>query len=234
MAMIYFGGCSITMGAGYPTQQQDPGIYSNLVATAMRSHADNQAEGGSSNHKIFLRTAKALLDRHHDAYFVQWSALHRHWVYPSPKQGFYIGSYTDNNIADRTFVAQYQLLNHDYSNIMNLIDYTRILQQMADDAGSDIWFVNGMVPWTEDMLTDTDPSVYAQSLYQGLTLAEIEDYSERLRNNLELVDWTQWINPWTSIADMQKDNAPLDTHPGPETHALIADMILEAINEIDT
>lgn len=232
--MIYFGGCSITMGAGYPAQQQDHRIYPNIVAEAMGTRADNQAEGGSSNLKIFTRAAKALLDRQHDAYIVQWSALHRHWVYPSPKQGFYIGSYTDDNIVDQKFVAQYQLLNHDYSNIMSLVDYTRILQQMADDAGADIWFVNGMVPWTEDMLTGESNSGYARSLYQGLTKDEITDYQERLQNNLELIDWQQWINPWTSIADIQIDNAPLDAHPGPNTHTKVADMILEVIDEIDT
>jgi hypothetical protein len=232
--MIYFGGCSITMGAGYPEQQQDSRIYANIVAGAMHTHADNQAEGGSSNLKIFTRAAKALLDRAHDAYFVQWSALHRHWVYPSPKQGFYIGSYADNGLADQSFVAQYQLLNHDYSNIMSVIDYTRILQQMADDASCDIWFVNGMLPWTEDMLTGDDASQYAQQLYQGLTDQETQDFKQRLQNNLELVDWNQWINPWISIADMQSDNAPLDTHPGPDTHATLAKMILEIINNIDT
>ena len=232
--MIYFGGCSITMGAGYPEQQQDPKIYANVVASAMHTHADNQAEGGSSNLKIFTRAAKALLDRAHDAYFVQWSALHRHWVYPSPKQGFYIGSYADNGLADQSFVAQYQLLNHDYSNIMSVIDYTRILQQMADDASCDIWFVNGMLPWTEEMLAGDDTSQYAQQLYQGLSNQETQDFKQRLQNNLELVDWNQWINPWTSIADMQSDNAPLDTHPGPDTHATLAKMILEIINNIDT
>lgn len=232
--MIYFGGCSITMGAGYPAQQQDHRIYPNIVATAMNTRADNQAEGGSSNLKIFTCAAKALLNRQHDAYIVQWSALHRHWVYPSPKQGFYIGSFTDENIVDQKFVAQYQLLNHDYSNIMSLVDYTRILQQMADDAGADIWFVNGMVPWTENMLTGESDSGYSLSLYQGLTKDEITDYQERLQNNLELIDWQQWINPWTSIADMQIDNAPLDAHPGPNTHTKVADMILEVIDKVDT
>ena len=233
--MIYFGGCSITMGAGYPAQQQDARIYPNIVAQAMYGRADNQAEGGSSNLKIFTRAAKALLDRHHDAYFVQWSALHRHWVYPSPKQGFYIGSHVDNSIADPNFVAQYQLLNHDYSNIMSVIDYTRILQQMADDASCDIWFVNGMLPWTEDMLIeDQVVSSYSTHLYQGLTPDETADFSQRLRNNLELIDWKQWINPWTSIATMQIDNAPLDTHPGPATHVKLAEMILDVIDEIDT
>ena len=224
--MIYFGGCSITMGAGFEGVQQDSRIYPNLIG-----NADNNAEGGSSNLKIFTRAAKALLDRRHDMYFVQWSALHRHWLYPSPKHGFYIGAYTDRNLVDQNFVAQYQLLNHDYSNIMSLIDYTRILQQMANDAGRDIWFINGMVPWTQDMLTvDETPSEYALGLYQGLDDNEITDFSERLRNNLELVDWTQWINPWSSIRDMQEDDAPLDDHPGPRTHRKLADMIIERID----
>jgi len=122
------------------------------------------------------------------------------------------------------------LLNHDYSNIMSLIDYTRILQQMADDAGRDIWFINGMVPWTEDMLTGSEPSDYALSLYQGLDNTETQDFIERLQNNLELVDWQQWVNPWHSIRDMQEDNAPLDNHPGPNTHIKIADMIIDCID----
>ena len=225
MGINYFGGCSITMGAGFDQEKSDSRIYANLVG-----NADNNAEGGSSNLKIFTQAAKALLDRQHDVYFVQWSALHRHWVYPSPKHGFYIGSYTDQNLADKNFVAQYQLLNHDYSNIMSLIDYTRILQQMADDAGRDIWFINGLVPWTEDMLTGSESSAYALNLYQGLDHREAQDFSQRLQNNLELIDWQQWINPWHSIRDMQEDNAPLDDHPGPNTHRKIADMIIDCID----
>ena len=84
------------------------------------------------------------------------------------------------------------------------------------------------------MLSGDDASQYAQQLYQGLSDQEIQDFKQRLQNNLELVDWNQWINPWTSIADMQSDNAPLDTHPGPDTHATLAKMILEIIDNIDT
>jgi hypothetical protein len=225
MAMNYFGGCSITMGSGFESQQNDPRIYPNLIG-----HADNDAEGGSSNLKIFTRAAKALLDRRHDRYFVQWSALHRHWVYPNANQGFYIGADTDSNLIDKKFVAQYQLLNHDYSNIMSLIDYTRILQQMADDAGKDIWFINGMIPWTQDMLTNQSHSDYAKILYQDLDDDQTRDFSERLRNNLELIDWTQWVNPWHSIVDLKLDHAPLDDHPGAVTHRKIADMIQQRID----
>lgn len=223
----YFGGCSITMGAGYPEVQQDPQIYPNLVTP----WATNDAEGGSSNLKIFVKAAKAIMDRTHNVYFVQWSALHRHWVYPSPKQGFYIGAYTDQNLVDQKFVAQYQLLNHDYGNIMSVIDYTRILQQMADDAGVDIWFINGMLPWTEDMLTQEEPSAYARELYLGLTQEEAANFAQQLTNNLELVDWNQWINPWQSIMCLKQDDAPLDDHPGPQTHQHIAMMIKDKLEQ---
>ena len=215
------------MGAGFDKQKQDPRIYPNLLGDA-----DNDAEGGSSNLKIFIQAAKALLDRRHEQYFVQWSALHRHWLYPAPDRGFYIGADTDSNLTDKKFVAQYQSLNHDYSNIMALIDYTRILQQMADDAGKDIWFINGMIPWTQDMLIDQAPSKYAESLYEDLDANDTQSFSERLRNNLELIDWTQWINPWHSIIDLKIDDAPLDDHPGPATHKKIADMIIQHIDTL--
>lgn len=232
--MIHFSGCSFTMGAGYPGEQQNPAIYPNLIGAILKEQVNNHAEGGSSNLKIFTKTAKALLDQSfspHSRYFVQWSALHRHWVYPSPKHGVYIGGKVDDNILDRNFVAQYQLLNHDYSNIMSLIDYTRILTQMAKNANTDIWFINGLLPWTEDILHGTEPSEYTQSLYTDLTKDEIKDFSTRLKDNLELVDWKQWINPWTSMANMtsNKDFAPLDNHPGPATHQKLADMILQHI-----
>lgn len=226
--MNYFGGCSITMGAGFEGQQNDPRIYPNIIGSA-----DNDAEGGSSNLKIFTKAAKALLSRRHDTYFVQWSALHRHWLYPSPKQGFYIGANTDCNLADTKFVAQYQLLNHDYGNIMSLIDYTRILQQLALDAGRDIWFINGMIPWTHDMLIEEYPnSDYSRSLYVDLDQTETKDFYQRLKNNLELIDWNQWINPWNSIIDLQQDHAPLDDHPGQQTHKKIAEMIQERIDTL--
>jgi hypothetical protein len=101
---------------------------------------------------------------------------------------------------------------------------------MADDAGKDIWFINGMLPWTQDMLTNQSPSAYAKTLFQDLDDDQTQDFSERLRNNLELIDWTQWINPWHSIVDFKLDHAPLDDHPGPATHRKIADMIYQRID----
>lgn len=228
--MIYFGGCSITMGAGFLSQQSSSDIYPNVVAAELQQTVYNDAEGGSSNLKIFVKAAKSIVNRACREYVVQWSALHRHWVYPAPDRGFFIGADTDTNIVDKNFVAQYQLLNHDYSNIMSVIDYTRILGQMAHDAGVNIWFVNGMLPWTQDMLTRSQPSDYANSLYADITGPEQQIYKDQLANNLELLNWQQWINPWCSITDMQTDSAPLDNHPGAGTHRKLSNLILQVID----
>ena len=218
------------MGAGFHQQQMDPDIYPNLVCNQLQQSAVNDAEGGSSNLKIFVKAAKAIMDRVGSQYFVQWSALHRHWVYPAPDRGFFIGAQTDCNIVDPRFVAQYQLLNHDYSNIMSVIDYTRILSQLAQDAQTPIWFINGMLPWTHDMLSRIESSDYANSLYIDVPKSNWASFKDSLANNLELINWQQWINPWHSIVDMQQDSAPLDNHPGVGTHRKLSELILDSID----
>lgn len=216
MAVIYFGGCSITLGTGFEKEQLDPRIYPNQVT----SEAINDAGGGSSNLKIFTKAAKAIVEDTAEAYVVQWSGLHRHWLYPKPDSGIYIGaSYEKSD----DFVAQYQLRNHDYGNILQLIDFTRILSDLADKHNSQIIFVNGMVIWENNI----------EWMYQLVSDADSDHdrFVENLQNNMELVDWSQWINPWHNMNDYKLDNAPLDEHPGPQTHKQIADLILEKLNE---
>lgn len=224
MDMIYFGGCSITMGAGFEQSQQDPRIYPNLVKG--RNQSINDAEGGSSNLKIFTKAAKAIVDDLADIYVIQWSAVHRHWVYPMPNQGIYIGSAIENN-RYQDFVRQYQSLNHDYPNLMAVIDYSRILHALAESRHMMIIFVNGMLSWKQDW---TDP--YMQGLLEGLAQKEKQDFIERFKNNLELMDRDNWTNIYESIAEMQIDDAPLDHHPGPKTHEKIAAMIDKTIDKL--
>lgn len=216
MALIYFGGCSITLGAGFEDLTQDRRIYPNLVT----SEAINDATGGSSNLKIFTQAAKAILEDVSDTYVVQWSALHRHWLYPAPDAGTYIGGVNETN--DK-FIAQFQLLNHDYGNILQLLDYTRILTDMAQKHNSDIFFVNGLVTWSKDIDWMYELVMDASS--------DHDRFVENLQNNMDLVNWDLWVNPWHSMNDNKLDNAPLDNHPGPQTHQHIADLILEKLNE---
>lgn len=229
---VYFGGCSITQGAGFPGEKADPRIYPNLVCASLGKKCDNDAEGGSSNLKIFTKAAKALVDRRSNIYVVQWSALHRHWLYPAPDQGFFISSDSnpDLNDRDRRFVAHFQLLNHDYGNIMSLIDYTRILTQMALDAHAEIFFVNGLITWSRDFLYGSVDSESVEELLGDLSKDKQINYFESLKNNMELVDWTRWVNPWESIHQLTVDQGPLGHHPGITTHHKIAELTLAAID----
>lgn len=228
---IYFTGCSITMGAGFDFVQNDLRIYPMRVCEEYRAECINQAEGGSDNKKIFLRAAKAIMDRLADVYVVQWSALHRHWLYPAPNKGIYMGSHYEESSL-KSFIAQYQLLNHDYNNIMTVIDYTRILENLAQSSFAKIVFVNGMLPWTEDLLTQADYGQYAQDLMSDLSSDDVIDFRNRLTNNLELINWDLWANPWNSIMAMKQDNAPLDDHPGEQTHKQIAAKIITVIDKL--
>lgn len=231
MSKIYFAGCSITAGQGFDIERNDPRIYPNLVCSEYQSECINQAEGGSDNKKIFLKAAKAMMDHQADIYVVQWSALHRHWLYPSPKSAIYLGAHWEDSPM-KSFVAQYQLLNHDYNNIMTVIDYTRILENLARLNFKQIIFVNGMIPWTKDLLTQEDYGPYAQELMRKLDPAEVAEFRNRLTNNLELIDWNLWANPWFNIIDMIVDRAPLDNHPGPETHKQVANKVITVLNKL--
>lgn len=213
--MIYFNGCSITKGAGFEQETQDPRIYPNLVT----DRAINGAQSGNSNLKIFSSTARAIIDNLADIYVVQWSALHRHWLYPTPDSGIYIGS---SHKSSDVFVTEFQLRNHDYYNILQLIDFTLILEKLAQLSRSSIVFVNGLVNWKNDL----------DWMYTLVSDAKSDHqyYVENLQNNMELVNWDLWVNPWHDMQSNKLDSAPLDNHPGPKTHRQIADKIVEYIN----
>lgn len=222
--MIYFGGCSITMGAGFEGVQNDPRIYANLVSRQIDHDAINDAEGGSSNLKIFTKAAKAIIDNLADIYVIQWSAPHRHWLYPAPDQGIYIGGSAEDN-QYKKFVEQFQQYNHDYPNLMAVIDYSRIITELAKDRKKQVIFVNGMLDWKHSWHDN-----YMKSLLDELDPLVQQDFRERFDNNIDLLDLSRWANPWQSISDMQEDDAPLDSHPGPETHKKVANLIQSVID----
>jgi len=171
-----------------------------------------------------------MIDSDADVFVVQWSALHRHWMYPMPNQGVFVGTPMESS-DHRKFVEQFQRLNHDYGNLMTVIDFTRILQDQAREKNKKMCFVNGLISWKRDLLEREQRSDYAQSLFDGLAGQERDDFADRLANNMELVDWTQWVNPWTTVYDLKIDDAPLDQHPGPRTHEKLTELIAQVIDK---
>lgn len=212
------------MGAGFDAVQQDPRIYANLVGRAVGCDVINDAEGGSGNLKIFTKAAKSMIDNTADIYVIQWSAPHRHWLYPAPDRGIYIGSSIEDNQYNK-FVNEFQRYNHDYPNLMSVIDYSRILIELSNSRSCSVVFVNGMLCWKKSW-----EDAYMRSLLEDLDPMVQKDFQERFNNNIDLLDLGTWTNPWCSIVEMQDDNAPLDNHPGPRTHRKVADLIQAVID----
>jgi len=227
---IYASGCSITEGTGFIGGKEDPAIYPNLLAQRYSADVINDAEGGASNLKIFLRAAKAMIDLDADIFVIQWSAIHRHWMYPMPNQGVFVGTPTEST-EHKKFVEQFQRLNHDYANLMTVIDFTRILQDQAREKNRRICFVNGLISWKSDLLHRKQESDYAQLLFDGLDKNERNDFADRLANNMELMNWNLWANSWETVYDFKSDDAPLDRHPGPRTHKKLAELIAQVIDK---
>jgi len=82
---VCFNGCSITVGEGFSFEQRDSFIYDRLVSKKFNFESDNIAVAGSSNYKIFMRSAKAIMSGKYDLVVTQWSALNRVWLHPGPE-----------------------------------------------------------------------------------------------------------------------------------------------------
>lgn len=212
MNKIYFGGCSITEGDGFVGKKDNCQIYPNLLS----SDIINDSEGGSSNLKIFTKGSTAIIDNLASVYIIQWSALHRHWVYPTPDSGIYLAD-TKNKHAE-----WYQKQNHDYGNILQLIQFCRILEDLANNHNVKLIFVNGLVNWSNDI-------EWMNILVSDASSDHIQ-FVKNLQNNMELLNWDLWINPWNNIYQNKLDLADDNLHPGPITHKHIANTIRDKLS----
>jgi hypothetical protein len=194
---VCWNGCSFTVGEGFPEHQREQYIYDRLVSKQFGFKSTNIAFGGSSNLEIFKRSAQAILDKEHDIVVTQWTALNRLWLYPGPDCTYFLNDdrYPDFKYRDvyinsntKTLLRKlFLLLNHDYHNLLDLIKYCRILECMSVASNVKVIFVNGIVPWTDD-LTRELPTVDIGSSLSDYTKS-ILDFDQR--DDAEIVSFFQ-------------------------------------------
>ena len=159
---ICFNGCSFTWGEGFSESDRKLYVYDRLLAKQHNWHSINIAQSGSSNHNIFLRSAAAIQEKSYDIVFTQWSALNRIWLSPGPETFYFIN---DNKCKDYNYRDIYinqkdkkklnellLVLNHDYQNILYLITYCTILEQLGQANSTKVIFINGLLPWQNDLI----------------------------------------------------------------------------------
>ena len=244
---VCFNGCSFTLGEGFPVGQRDQYIYDRLLSHRFNFESTNVAVGGSSNYTIFMRSANEIASNKHDIVVTQWTALNRVWFYPGPDTEFFTNDqrspdykYRDlylNTNQKKTFCDTVLLMNHDYNNILELIDYCNILTNLAKMNSTRLVFVNGILPWQDDL---TKPltidlasflSDYTKSIldFENRGDDEIRKFFTKLQTKFNKLEQSLWANLFTSMAKKASvtDTGPMGHHPGIQSHQWMANTIAE-------
>jgi hypothetical protein len=244
MTAVCWNGCSFTFGAGFAEDQRNQYIYDRLISKQFDFDSTNIAVSGSSNLEIFKRSAQAILDNKYNIVVTQWSALNRIWLYPGPDCSFFLNDtrYPDFKYRDiyidcstKTKLKEtLLLLNHDYHNILDLISYCCILECMAFATNTRVIFVNGLVPWEDDLVRDFSNidigcqlSAYTKSIldFDNRDDHEITILFQQLQNNFKKLNQSLWVNMFDSMQSNACDAGPEGHHPGILSHQSMADQI---------
>jgi hypothetical protein len=249
-----FNGCSLTFGKGFDSEKQrDLYVYDRLVANHLGYNRINIAEPGSSNHRIFIRSVNALEKGICDVLFVQWSGLRRIWLSPGPETWYCaipapeLSEYVYRNKVllkgkeKLNFELTLHLFNHDYNNILELIDYCNVLSKLAKQSDVQIVYVNGLVPWTRDLATpladDLNSSLdaYTKEILDFDTRddAEIKKFFLNLQQKFSTMNVSQWVNVFDSLQNNTIDFGTDGRHPGVNSHRWLANKIINFMKDED-
>jgi hypothetical protein len=221
--------------------------WPQIITQTFMFDSDNLAVSGASNHMIFMLASQAIQSGKYDIVFAQWTALNRVWLSPGPNCWYYATGdgrdefdYRDIHLTakEKTQLEQrLLLLNHDYQNIVYLIDYVSILNDLARLHGVKLAHVNGMVPWQADLMVDDKDfniiSDYSRSLldFDQRNDEEIDELYSQLKLKFSTVDRTCWVNIFDSFQSNMTDVGPLGHHPGPTSHLVMAKKVANFLSQ---
>lgn len=248
---VCFNGCSFTVGEGFPESLREYYIYDRLLEQKFKFNRTNIAKGGSSNYTIFMRSADAILSGKYNCVITQWSALNRIWLSPGPDSDFFVNDTRNpdfryreiylNAAQKKTFTSTLLMLNHDYQNIFDLIDYCNILISLSKFTNTLCIFVNGLVPWESDLSIQLDDhtnfdknlSMYTKNIldFDHRDDNEIYKFFTKLQHKFSKLDESKWVNIFNSFYKNSTDKGPQGHHPGPKSHSWMADQIDEYLRK---
>lgn len=238
-----FVGCSFTFGDGFDPDDRDPYIYPTVIADRFMFDPTNLSVSGASNHMIFLKSADAIKSKKYDIVVCQWTALNRLWLSPGPNTWYYTTGdskeefiYRDIQLSSKDKIElenKILLLNHDYQNIIDLIDYVNILDDLAQLHNIKIIHINGLVPWQNDLtntnaLNDFDlMSAYTKEIldFDNRDDKEISALLQQLQLKFSTLDTNNWVNLFDAFQNNMVDLGPQGHHPGIQSHLLMADKL---------
>lgn len=244
-----FTGCSMTVGKGLEFKKDSPDNYTNIVSNHFDSTVTNLAVEGNSNYNIFMSALNEITFNDPDILFVQWSGLNRLWVYPGPDTELIMSNvahaeykYRDIHFSKlelQNFIDIWHMLNHDYKNILDIINYCNILAKVGQQK-TRVVFINGLLPWTKELAELTTVCNFAENL--SAYTRELLDFETRsddellatfkhLYNEISKLDKTLWVNQFSSMLDLRVDFGDDNLHPGVKSHSEYATMIINYLDK---
>ena len=243
--MFCFNGCSFTFGEGFNTCDRTKYTYPYVVGKKTNTKVKNIAVKGSSNYLTFMRSASAIQSNMYDIVYTQWTMPTRLWLFPGPDTQFFTNDsknteYTYREIhlsvrAKRNLVNTLLMLNGEYQNLLELVDYCQILDSLAKVKNIKSYYINGLLHWTEDLFMNNDYSdmsngfsKYTKNLldFDNRDDTELKEFHYNLSNKLNTLNINNWVNIFESIDSNIIDTTPAKHHPGIKTNEWVADKII--------
>jgi len=240
-----FVGCSLTVGVGLSKEKNDSSNYTNIISNKYAAKIKNLAIEGNSNYNIFIDSLNKLINDPPDKLFVQWSALNRLWVYPGPDTKLCLSHTIKNDYVYKNLYFSkkdlqkltdtYHLMNHDYHSLRVLINYCKILETVAKSR-TQIIFINGLVPWTSEICVIETTCDYMKNFSDYTKqILELDCRDDQELNKLFVVlckeinslNFDNWPNMFESFRDLAVDRGNDRRHPGPASHKLYANKIID-------
>lgn len=233
-----FVGCSFTYGDGLECQED---TYANQVARYFNADIANLGKSGNSNYNIFLTALNEILFGTSDKIFVQWTAFNRVWLYPGPDVELGIMAIVKDDFRYRDiyfskselqdFGNKWNLLNHDYKRIFDVIMYCKMLEKVSN---GQVVFINGLLPWTEELLSDnpindyeSDLSSYSKTIldFENRSDSELDLLITKIKTHSQQLNKKLWVNCFNSFMKNRIDVGTDNQHPGIESHKQYAEWI---------
>jgi hypothetical protein len=237
---LLVAGCSFSSGWGLESLEQS---WPDILAKKLGVDLDNRALESSSNSDIFLQAMRD--NKRYDIIVVQWTALGRISLSPSPVNPSVIVSHPnkffDASMPDigsqnlRNFYKIMSLANGDWRHYFDLISMIEILQ---DDPR--FIFVNGLLDWDLDFF-DRQWSIPIEIPNQFIeNLLQINEFDDKMLSGLlskvlvarNKIDRSRWVNLTSSWQESKIDAVSLtDQHPGIQSQKLFSESVYNFIKE---
>jgi hypothetical protein len=264
MTYTVFAGCSYTEGDGLVNGPADENLWVNILHNShpvlSNTKILNVGESGASNSIIFKNAINAISTVECKYLFVSWTELLRLYVnpvietYPTGTLFSYNSKFHDVNLHNGiSYSASYieniknrlfDLLCPHY-NIVELIKYTLVLQNLCEKLKIQVFFINALATeWDKDYFlhiidstrTPRQTTSFTQKLLNADTRNDDEYFKiyDKIHAEYKGILNCNWLNLYECYRKhFYLDKALDNLHPGIKSNRAFADFLIEKLKDLE-